>query len=92
MDEAALARALQAGRLAGAALDVFEEEPLGGRQPVAAHGQRDPHAARGLLLLARGGPGAERCGEEIARVLLKERPINVVNPEVYAPGRVRRGR
>ena len=33
-----------------------------------------------------------RCGEEIARVLLKERPVNVVNPEVYAPGRVRRGR
>jgi len=30
--------------------------------------------------------------EEIARVLLKERPLNVVNPEVYAPGRVRRGR
>jgi hypothetical protein len=25
-------------------------------------------------------------------VLLKERPINVVNPEVYAPGRARRGR
>jgi phosphoglycerate dehydrogenase-like enzyme len=33
-----------------------------------------------------------RCGEEIARVLLKERPVNVVNPEVYAPGRARRGR
>ena len=27
-----------------------------------------------------------------ARVRLKERPINVVNPEVYAPGRTRRGK
>jgi phosphoglycerate dehydrogenase-like enzyme len=34
----------------------------------------------------------KRCGEEIARVLLKERPLHVVNPEIYAPGRVRRGR
>jgi hypothetical protein len=25
-------------------------------------------------------------------VLLKERPLHVVNPEIYAPGRVRRGR
>ena len=33
-----------------------------------------------------------RRGEEIARVLLEERPLNVVNPELYAPGRVRRGR
>ena len=34
----------------------------------------------------------KRCGEEIARVLLKERQLHVVNPEVYGPGRVRRGR
>ncbi|MGH7299458.1 MAG: hypothetical protein ACREJE_03480, partial [Candidatus Rokuibacteriota bacterium] len=33
-----------------------------------------------------------RGGEEIARVLSKERPLNVVNPEVYAPGHPRRGR
>ena len=24
-----------------------------------------------------------RCGEEVARVLLKERPLHVVNPEVF---------
>jgi phosphoglycerate dehydrogenase-like enzyme len=33
-----------------------------------------------------------RCGEELARALTRERPINVVNPELYAPGAVRRGR
>ena len=32
-----------------------------------------------------------RCGEEVARVLTGERPLNVVNPEVYAPGHQRRG-
>ena len=31
-----------------------------------------------------------RCGEEVARVLTKARPLNVVNPEVYAAGHHRR--
>src|SRR5439155_505957 len=33
-----------------------------------------------------------RCGEEVARVLTGQRPLNVVNPEVYAPGAARRAR
>jgi lactate dehydrogenase-like 2-hydroxyacid dehydrogenase len=33
-----------------------------------------------------------RCGEEVARALSGRRPLNVVNPEVYAPGAVRRAR
>ncbi len=92
VDEAALARALQEGRLAGAALDVFEEEPLGADNPLRRMDNviLTPHAAYFSSPAVAQVP--RRCGEEIARVLLKERPVNVVNPEVYAPGRVRRGR
>jgi phosphoglycerate dehydrogenase-like enzyme len=92
VDEAALARALQEGRLAGAALDVFEEEPLGADSPLRRmdHVILTPHAAYFSSPAVAQVP--RRCGEEIARVLLKERPVNVVNPEVYTPGHVRRGR
>jgi len=37
-------------------------------------------------------PPEEANGEEVARVFTGERPWNVVNPEVYAPGHPRRGR
>jgi D-3-phosphoglycerate dehydrogenase len=92
VDEAALVRALQEGRLAGAALDVFEEEPLAADSPLRRMDNviLTPHAAYFSSPAVAQVP--KRCGEEIARVLLKERPLNVVNPEVYAPGRVRRGR
>jgi D-3-phosphoglycerate dehydrogenase / 2-oxoglutarate reductase len=92
VDEAALARALREGRLAGAALDVFEKEPLAADSPLRRLDNviLTPHAAYFSSPAVAQVP--KRCGEEIARVLLKERPLNVVNPEVYAPGRVRRGR
>jgi D-3-phosphoglycerate dehydrogenase len=91
VDESALGRALKEGLLAGAALDVFEKEPLGADSPL-----RDidgviltPHAAYFSSPAVAQVP--RRCGEEVARVLMKERPLNVVNPEVYAPGHRRRG-
>jgi D-3-phosphoglycerate dehydrogenase / 2-oxoglutarate reductase len=91
VDESALGRALKEGWLAGAALDVFEQEPLGAGSPL-----RDidnviltPHAAYFSSPAVAQVP--RRCGEEVARVLMKERPLNVVNPEVYAPGQRRRG-
>jgi D-3-phosphoglycerate dehydrogenase / 2-oxoglutarate reductase len=92
VDEAALVRALQAGRPGGAALDVFEEEPLPADSPLRRMDNviLTPHAAYFSSPAAAQVP--LRCGEEIARVLAKERPLNVVNPEVYAPGHVRRGR
>jgi D-3-phosphoglycerate dehydrogenase len=92
VDEAALARALQEGQLAGAALDVFEEEPLAADSPLRHMDNviLTPHAAYFSSPAVAQVP--KRCGEEIARVLLKERPLHVVNPDVYAPGRARRGR
>ena len=92
VDEAALVRALRDGRLAGAALDVFEEEPLGADSPLRHLDNviLTPHAA--YFSSAAVAQVPRRCGEEIARVLRKERPLHVVNPEVYAPGHARRGR
>lgn len=47
VDEAALAEALEAGRLSGAGLDVFEKEPLPVDSPLRAapHVLMSPHAA-----------------------------------------------
>jgi phosphoglycerate dehydrogenase-like enzyme len=91
VDERALVRALQEGWLAGAALDVFEDEPLPADSPLR---QMDnvvltPHAAYFSSPAVAQVP--RRCGEEVARVLTKERPLNVVNGDVYAPGHHRRG-
>jgi D-3-phosphoglycerate dehydrogenase / 2-oxoglutarate reductase len=90
VDETALARALREGWLAGAALDVFEEEPLPASSPLRGMDNviLTPHAAYFSSPAVAQVP--RRCGEEIACVLTRERPINVVNPEVYASGAVRR--
>ena len=92
VDEAALARALAEGRLAGAALDVWEQEPVAADNPLLKMDNviATPHAA--YFSTAAVAQVPRRCGEEVARVLTGERPINVVNPEVYAPGAVRRAR
>src|SRR5262249_13136597 len=92
VDEKALARALQDKRLAGAALDVWEEEPIAADNPLLKMDNviATPHAAYYSSAAVAQIPG--RCGEEVARVLTGQRPLNVVNPEVYAPGGVRRAR
>ena len=92
VDERALIRALQDRRLAGAALDVWEDEPIARDNPLLAMDNvvATPHAAYFSTAAVAAIP--RRCGEEIARVLTGQRPLNVVNPEVYAPGAVRRAR
>jgi D-3-phosphoglycerate dehydrogenase / 2-oxoglutarate reductase len=92
VDEAALTRALREKRLAGAALDVWEQEPIAADNPLLAMDNviATPHAAYYSSPAIAAVP--RRCGEEVARVLTGERPINVVNPEVYAAGAVRRAR
>jgi D-3-phosphoglycerate dehydrogenase len=92
VDEAALARALNDKRLAGAALDVWEREPVAADSPLLKMDNviATPHAAYFSSPAVAQVP--RRCGEEVARVLTGQRPLNVVNPEVYAPGAVRRAR
>src|SRR5881296_939711 len=92
VDEQALARALRDKRLAGAALDVWEEEPVAASNPLLKMDNviATPHAAYFSSPAVAQVP--RRCGEEVARVLTGQRPLNVVNPEVYAPGAVRRAR
>jgi D-3-phosphoglycerate dehydrogenase len=92
VDEKALARALRDRRLAGAALDVWEEEPVNSDNPLLQMENviATPHAA--YFSSAAVAQIPRRCGEEVARVLTGRRPLNVVNPEVYAAGAVRRAR
>jgi D-3-phosphoglycerate dehydrogenase / 2-oxoglutarate reductase len=92
VDEKALHQALVDRRLAGAALDVWEKEPVAADNPLLKLDNviATPHAAYFSSPAVAQVP--RRCGEEVARVLTGQRPLHVVNPEVYAPGAVRRAR
>lgn len=59
VDEAALAEALEAGTLAGAALDVFQEEPLPADSPL--------RSAPGLVLTPHVGAATWEARKEVAR-------------------------
>lgn len=84
VDEDALVRELEAGRLAGAALDVFRNEPLPRDHPLC---QRDdvllsPHVgyySEQALIEARS-----RTVEGVISVLRGERPRDIANPEVLS--------
>lgn len=82
IDEAALVAALQKERIGGAALDVFETQPLPADHPLLALDNvvLTPHMA-GITeeSMARMGLGAV---EECLRVLAGELPVNFCNPEV----------
>ena len=79
---AVLRRALREGWIAGAGLDVLEQEPAPPDEPLLAEPKAviTPHIAwyseASLLELQR------RAAEEVARVLTGQPPRHVVNPEV----------
>ena len=79
VDEAALVEQLQQGRLAGAGLDVFVEEPLPAGHPLTGLDNvvLTPHLGSGLT----GGQRvhARETLENVARALRGERPHNIVN-------------
>jgi D-3-phosphoglycerate dehydrogenase len=85
-------RALEEKRLAGAALDVWEKEPVDKDNPLLKMDNviATPHAAYFSSPAVAQVP--RRCGEEVARVLTGQRPLHVINPEVYAAGAARRAR
>ncbi len=83
IDEPALAQALKEGKLAGAGIDVFEQEPVAADNPLLGleNVVLTPHA---------GGYSEEsirtvrqRAAEEVARILRGERPRNLVNLDLY---------
>lgn len=84
IDEAALVEALDKGQIAGAALDVFEMEPLPLEHPLRRLGDKvllSPHmvsANKGSGL----GPGLRWATESVLRALRGEVPDNVYNKDV----------
>jgi D-3-phosphoglycerate dehydrogenase / 2-oxoglutarate reductase len=81
VDEVALARALDAGALAGAALDVMPQEPpvnspLLGRANVIITPHTSFYSEESLVDLQ------VKAAEEVVRVLAGQAPRNPVNPEV----------
>jgi D-3-phosphoglycerate dehydrogenase len=82
VDEAALIKALQEGWIAGAALDVFEQEPVATANPLLKMDNVivTPHIASAT---ARMAPETRRrLGREIATVLQGKWPRSAVNPGV----------
>lgn len=85
LDETALLAALREGRLAGAGLDVFRDEPvqdlsLAGLDQVVATPHVASHTVETLARMERS------CADAVLAALRGERPIHVVNPQVYDRG------
>jgi phosphoglycerate dehydrogenase-like enzyme len=85
VDEAALADALDEGHLAGAALDVMEQEPPSGsrlfkRDNVIVTPHTGYYSEESLVDLQT------KAADEVVRVLSGQAPRNPVNPEVLKTG------
>jgi phosphoglycerate dehydrogenase-like enzyme len=82
--EPALIEALQRGQIAGAALDVFEHEPLSADSPLRNLGDMvllSPHMVSSNVGSGLG-PGIRWATESVLRALRGEVPDNVSNKEV----------
>ena len=86
VDEAALIAALRAKRIAGAGLDVFDQEPLPKDHPLRALGNvmMTPH----LGFVTEVGMRRFYTGAALAvSAYLQGKPVNVLNPEVLVRSR-----
>ena len=82
VDEAAMIRALEEGRIAHAALDVLEKEPPRSSLFSMENVTLTPHVASAssrVLAVSK-----RRVGMEVALVLSGRRPLSCVNPSVLA--------
>ena len=82
VDQEALVRALEAGEIAGAGLDVLEREPPPDDDPLLGMDNvlLTPHSSYYSDAAIANLP--VRCGQEVARVLTGRRPLNLFNPKV----------
>ena len=82
IDETALLWALNSGRIAGAALDVFSTEPPGTDDPLVSHPNviATPHLGGNTTEIA-AHQGAVAVGQ-IKTLLTGEKPEYILNPEV----------
>ena len=89
--EEALADALDGGRLAGAALDVFQQEPINMDNPLLRCDPDrvilTPHAIGHNL--ETGPTGIQMAFDNITRALRGEPPESVINPEIVPAWRRR---
>jgi len=82
VDEAALAEALEQKKFAGAALDVFEQEPkIHPKLLALPNVLLAPHIASASVETRTRM--AVLAAENVVAVLSGQRPPNLVNPEVY---------
>jgi phosphoglycerate dehydrogenase-like enzyme len=93
IEEAALAQAIEAGRLRGAAIDTFEEEPLPADSPLRRLGDKvllSPHSAS----FNEGGelrPGIAWATRSVVAALAGRVPDNVYNKDVVTRWKERFG-
>ena len=90
VDEGALIAALRAGRLAGAGMDVFEQEPPSPANPLLAMENviATPHSAGYTWECAEAmGVGV---AEQVLDLLRGVRPANLANPDVWDSPAMRR--
>lgn len=86
VDEAALLSALEAGRIAGAGLDVWEQEPVRPDHPLLHREDviGTPHALAATWESLQGV--CRSIQDNVLRVLDDARPHNVVNEQIYGEG------
>ncbi len=89
-DETALIKALDEGWIAGAGLDVLEQEPPGGNNPLLKM-DNVTLTAHVASATARFDPARRRrVGLELSLVLSGRWPMSCVNPAVLAQSDLRR--